>query len=295
VLLRGLNPLIATVGTPDAAPVVAATHMRAGNAASVRGAASLVAEAIVTAEAVTAQRSGRPGGEIVVRADPALYVRKVIAVRRRARVRFSVTVRIDTKVRTAIEAIGDGAWVEIAYPQPIWDDQQRWGLRAQIAETAYTAFAGTRDAVTQGARLPQIRQRPEHINRPAATARQTLRPQPRVPGQPRITDPGTDHCQPRDTSRHLPRPHPGPTAAFRFGPDPGAQPTGAGQSTAGRLPTTAARPAPPCGERGIEPSCSGQARSRRHRPTATSTLGRTRRHGRWPCSRSRRLRRATPR
>jgi Transposase DDE domain group 1 len=39
--------------------------------------------------------------------------------------------------------------VEIQYPQPIWDDdQQRWISRAQIAETAYTAFEGTRDAVT---------------------------------------------------------------------------------------------------------------------------------------------------
>src|SRR5262245_52189054 len=41
VLLRGLNPLVATISTPDAAAVIAATQLRAGNAASVRGAASL--------------------------------------------------------------------------------------------------------------------------------------------------------------------------------------------------------------------------------------------------------------
>jgi Transposase DDE domain group 1 len=149
VLLRGLNPLVATISTPDAAPVIAATQLRAGNAASARGAASLIAEAIGTAKAVTAQRSGCPAGEIVVRADSAFYSKKVVAACRRAGVRFSVTIRIDAKVRTTIEAIPDDAWTEIAYPRPIWDaDQQRWISRAQIAETAYTAFEGTRDAVT---------------------------------------------------------------------------------------------------------------------------------------------------
>src|SRR6266511_2374353 len=41
------------------------------------------------------------------------------------------------------------AWVEITYPQPIWDDeQQRLISRAHIAEVSYTAFEGTRSAVT---------------------------------------------------------------------------------------------------------------------------------------------------
>ena len=52
VLLRGYNPLVATISTPDAAPVIAATQLRAGNAGSARGAASLVAEAIATTKAV---------------------------------------------------------------------------------------------------------------------------------------------------------------------------------------------------------------------------------------------------
>jgi hypothetical protein len=54
VLLRGLNPLVATLSTPDAAPVIAATQLRAGNAGSARGAASLLAEAIATTKAVLA-------------------------------------------------------------------------------------------------------------------------------------------------------------------------------------------------------------------------------------------------
>lgn len=152
VLLRGLNPLIATISTPDAAPVIAATQLRCGSAGSARGAASLVAEAIATTKAVLdtqAQDRTEVRGEIVVRADSAFYSRTVIAACRRARVRFSVTVRIDAKVRRAIATIADDAWVEIQYPQPVWDDeQQRFVSRAQIAEVAYTAFEGTRDEVT---------------------------------------------------------------------------------------------------------------------------------------------------
>jgi hypothetical protein len=149
VLLRGLNALVATISTPDAAPVVAATQLRAGTANSARGAASLVAEAIATTKAVLAARPQAPGGPIVVRADSAFYSRKVIAACRRAGVRFSVTIRVDKKVRAAIETIPAAAWVDIDYPQPIWDDQQhRFISRAQIAETRYTAFDGTRDPVT---------------------------------------------------------------------------------------------------------------------------------------------------
>ncbi len=41
LLVRGLNALAATISTPLAAPVIAATRLRGGNAASARGAASL--------------------------------------------------------------------------------------------------------------------------------------------------------------------------------------------------------------------------------------------------------------
>lgn len=156
VLLRGYNPLVATISTPDAAPVIAATQLRAGNAGSARGAASLVAEAIAATKAVLAAQPATPAttattaaSEIVLRADSAFYSRAVIAACRRARVRFSVTVRIDAKVRRTIATIADDAWVEIRYPQPVWDDdQQRFISRAHIAETDYTAFAGTRHEVT---------------------------------------------------------------------------------------------------------------------------------------------------
>ena len=44
LLVRGLNALAATISTPIAAPVIAATRLRGGNAASARGAASLTVQ-----------------------------------------------------------------------------------------------------------------------------------------------------------------------------------------------------------------------------------------------------------
>jgi hypothetical protein len=46
LLVRGLNALAAIVSTPLSAPVIAATRLRGGNAASARGAASLATQAV---------------------------------------------------------------------------------------------------------------------------------------------------------------------------------------------------------------------------------------------------------
>jgi hypothetical protein len=67
LLVRGLNALAATISTPLAAPVIAATRLRGGNANSARGAASLATEAVATARATGC------AGTIVVRADSAFY------------------------------------------------------------------------------------------------------------------------------------------------------------------------------------------------------------------------------
>jgi hypothetical protein len=121
VWLRGYNPLVATLSTPLSAPVVAATRLRSGNTGSARGAASMIAETITTARACGAT------GEIVVRADSAFYAKTVIAVCRRRDVRFSVTTRIDAKIRTACASIGEDQWIDIKYPQAVWDEtEQRW-------------------------------------------------------------------------------------------------------------------------------------------------------------------------
>ena len=67
LLVRGLNALAAVISTPLAAPVIAATRLRGGNAASARGAASLAARAIATA------RECGCTGTIIVRLDSAYY------------------------------------------------------------------------------------------------------------------------------------------------------------------------------------------------------------------------------
>ena len=163
LLVRGLNALAAVVSTPLSAPVIAATRLRGGNAASARGAASFAAEAIGTA------REAGCTGQIVVRMDSAYYAGKIIAAIRRAGALFSVTVPMDPKVKAAIAAIGEDAWTAIRYPRAIWDDQLRaWVSDAGVAEVPYTAFTSKKgQAVT--ARL--IVRRVRDLNKQAAAAR----------------------------------------------------------------------------------------------------------------------------
>lgn len=152
VWLRGYNPLITTLSTPLSAPVIAATRLRSGNAGSARGAASQISEAITTA------RSCGASGQIVVRADSAFYTKTVITTCRRRDVRFSVTTRIDAKIRAACDSIPHEQWLDIQYPHAVFDDdEQRWISDAQIAETVYTAFAGTRHTVTARLIVRRIR------------------------------------------------------------------------------------------------------------------------------------------
>ena len=135
LLVRGLNVLAASICTPLAAPVIAGTRLRGGNASSARGAASMITEAVSTARAAGCT------GTIVVRMDSAFYGSPACSAARRAGTRFSVTVRTDPKVRAAIAAIGEDAWTPIRYPRAIWDDQLgRWVSDAQVAEVPYTAF-----------------------------------------------------------------------------------------------------------------------------------------------------------
>jgi hypothetical protein len=144
LLVRGLNALAAVISTPIAAPVIAATRLRGGNAASARGAASLVVQAIGTA------RDCGCTGLIIVRMDSAYYNAAVIGSIRSHGARFSVTVPMNSSIRAAIAAVGEDAWTAIRYPQAIWDDQlDCWISDAEVAETEYTAFASRKDqAVT---------------------------------------------------------------------------------------------------------------------------------------------------
>ena len=168
LLVRGLNALAATISTPIAAPVIAATRLRGGNAASARGAASLAARAIGTA------REAGCTGTIIVRLDSAFYNAAVIGAVRRGGARFSVTTPMNSSIRAAIAAIGEGAWTPIRYPRAIWDDQLgAWVSDAEIAEVQYTAFASKKgQAVT--ARL--IVRRVRDLNKQAADGQGELFP-----------------------------------------------------------------------------------------------------------------------
>jgi hypothetical protein len=146
--VKGLNALLATVCTPTAAPLIAATRLRKGSTNSARGAARLVADALAAAGAAGA------GGLVVVRADSAFYNHQVIGAVRRAGARFSITARMTPSVAAAIDAIDEQAWTPIRYPNAIWDeDEQRWISDAEVAETSYTAFTGRRGGEQVTARL----------------------------------------------------------------------------------------------------------------------------------------------
>ena len=104
MLVRGLNALAATISTPLAAPVIAATRLRGGNAISARGAAGFAARAIAAARACGCT------GTIVVRMNSALYNAGVTGAVRRQGGRFSVTVPMNPSLRAPITAIPEDAW-----------------------------------------------------------------------------------------------------------------------------------------------------------------------------------------
>ena len=105
---------------------------------------------LVRGRAIGTARAAGATGLLVVRMDSAFYNAATIAACRRGGARFSVTARMDPKIRRTIGQIPDHAWVGIRYPQAIWDDdEQRWISDAEVAAVDYTAFASRRkQAVT---------------------------------------------------------------------------------------------------------------------------------------------------
>jgi hypothetical protein len=146
--VRGLHPLLATISTPIAAPVIAGTRLRRGSAGSAKGAASFVAEAITTA------RQAGATGVLLARMDSAFDSHAVVSTCVRAGVRFSITTKQTRPVRAAIDAITEDAWVPIAYPQAVYDEASgQWISDAEIAETTYTAFRSRRKSEQMRVRL----------------------------------------------------------------------------------------------------------------------------------------------
>jgi hypothetical protein len=145
---RTLHPMLSTISTRQAAPVIGPVRLRRGKAADVRGAESFVAQAINTA------RQAGATGNILVRADSKFYTADVVAVCRRAGAWFSLSTGINPSITAAIGQIPDGDWVDIVYPHPIEDpDTGELISQAQVAEISYTAFVGRAKRLRITARL----------------------------------------------------------------------------------------------------------------------------------------------
>ncbi len=120
--VRGLNVQLATISSPVAAPVIARARLRRRNTASAAGAGRLLAQAISTARNARGGRAAAlPGGQRLLRVGRSSVPRCGTGRG------FSVTARMDPKVRSAIGSIDEDAWVTIKYPNAVWDEaEQRW-------------------------------------------------------------------------------------------------------------------------------------------------------------------------
>lgn len=125
--VRGYHPLLASVAGSGE---VVHSRLRGGNAFSGRGAASFVAETFRRV------RGAGATGSLTLRADSGFYSHSVVAACRRAKARYSITVRLQPGLRQAIEAIPEEDWTAIPY----W---QEGG--ADVAEVAYAPFGQKRE------------------------------------------------------------------------------------------------------------------------------------------------------
>ena len=92
-------------------------------------------------ETVGRVRHAGAKGQLTVRADSGFYTHAVVAVCRKTKVRFSITIRQGASLRNLIEAIPEADWT----PIPYWMD-----AAADVAETAYIPFRSKPDAAPYG-------------------------------------------------------------------------------------------------------------------------------------------------
>lgn len=154
VLRRGLSPLVTTLSTATATPVVTGLRLRAGRTGSGKGAASMVTEAVRTARAAGAT------GTILIRGDAAYGVGPLAHACLTAGVQFSLVLTRNRRVDTAIGAIDDDAWTPVHYPGAVVDpDTGELISDAEVAETTYTAFSSTGQPVTARLIVRRVRDR----------------------------------------------------------------------------------------------------------------------------------------
>ena len=101
------------------------SRLREGRANTARGAAHFLRETVGRVRHAGAK------GQLTVRADSGFYTHAVVAVCRRTKVRFSITIRQHKSLHNLIEAIPEDAWT----PVPYWMDGA-----ADVAETTDTPF-----------------------------------------------------------------------------------------------------------------------------------------------------------
>ncbi|WP_165984075.1 IS1380 family transposase [Streptomyces sp. YIM 98790] len=164
--IRTLHPLLATVCTPIARPVIAAVRLRQGKSADARGAERFVTEAL--AGAIEAGCTGIR----ILRADSQFYNADVVAACRRAGTHFSITTGMNPSIKRAIAAIPEDAWTPIRYPRAVVDpDTGELISDAEVAEIpACTAFTGRKKAEQVTARL--IVRRVRDLAKPATIGEQ---------------------------------------------------------------------------------------------------------------------------
>jgi hypothetical protein len=131
--IRGYHPQLATLAQTGQ---VVFCRLRGGSAGAARGAKSFLTET------VSRVRDAGATGQLTVRADSAFYSRAMLCTAAKLKVRFSVTVRQNKSIRAAIDSIAESAWT----PIPYWLSTPEVS-GADVAETSYTAFAGTKQAM----------------------------------------------------------------------------------------------------------------------------------------------------
>jgi hypothetical protein len=164
---KTLHPLIATMSTPIARPVVVAVRLRRGKSADVRGAARFLAEALATVRAIV------PTATVVVRADSKFYSADVVATAARYGAHVSLTTGSNPSIHAAITAIGDTGWTPIHYPEAFVDTQTGQLVSdAEVAEVPYVAFTSQPKALQATGRL--IVRRVRRLNAQTAAGQDEL-------------------------------------------------------------------------------------------------------------------------
>jgi len=141
----GYHPLLATrAGTGE----VLFARMRHGSANTARGVVRFVDELVAMLK-----RAGA-AGPMTVRADSGFWSWKLVDRLDHHGIGWSITVRLHTKMATAIAVIDDNAWADIDYTL---------GGQAQVAETIYTTGRGSKTRhvrlVVRRTRLTEAAQR----------------------------------------------------------------------------------------------------------------------------------------